>query len=255
MRLVVWGAGELGGRVGAWWAQGGKPVLGLTQGTTRHDELRRCGIEPAIGHAAGLLTPADVLLLALPGSASQQAAILSLTDTIPPVRAVLISSTGYYGTPHGSVNEETPRGGTARASAIETAELAFRAWIGAHGVVLRLGGLYCRGRGPVAALWRRGTAPSGPPDTTLPLIHYDDAATATLAALQHPTPEPTYVGVVPPCPTRRVFYRCACHRIGLPEPVFDAPLGHPPVAYDVTRLQRDLLPEPAHPDWRDALLL
>jgi nucleoside-diphosphate-sugar epimerase len=255
MRLVVWGAGELGGRVGARWAQEGKPVLGLTQSPTRHDELRRCGIEPHIGQATHLLTPADVLLLALPGSVKQQAAVASLTDTAPPARAVLISSTGYYGTPNGSVNEATPRGNTARAMAIEAAELAFRAWIGTHGVVLRLGGLYCHGRGPLAALVRRGTAPSSPPDATLALIHYDDAATAALAALRHTTPEPTYIGVVPPCPTRHEFYLCACRLAGLPEPVFAAPLGHPPAAYDITRLQRDLLPAPAHPDWRDALLL
>jgi nucleoside-diphosphate-sugar epimerase len=133
--------------------------------------------------------------------------------------------------------------------------LAFRAWIGTHGVVLRLGGLYCHGRGPLAALVRREIAPSGPPDTTLALIHYDDAATAALAALRHPTPEPTYIGVVPPCPTRREFYLCACRLTGLPEPVFAAPLGRPPATYDITRLQRDLLPAPAHPDWRDALLL
>jgi nucleoside-diphosphate-sugar epimerase len=255
MRLVVWGAGELGGRVGARWAQAGEPVLGLTQSTTRHNALRRYGIEPSTGHAAALLRPADVLLLALPGSANQQAALLALADTPPPVRAVLISSTGYYGTPHGGVDEETPCGDTARASGIEAAELAFRAWMGIRGAVLRLGGLYCRGRGPLAALVRRGIAPVGPPDTTLALIHYADAATATLAALQHPSPEPTYVGVVPPCPTRRDFYRCACRHLGLPEPVFDAPLGLPPAAYDVTRLQRDLLPQPAHPHWHDALRL
>jgi nucleoside-diphosphate-sugar epimerase len=255
MRLVVWGAGELGGRVGSRWAQAGEAVLGLTQSITRHHALRWYGIEPSVAHAAALLKPTDVFLLALPGSAKQQAAVLSLADTPPPMRAVLISSTGYYGTPHGGVDEETRRGDTARASAIEAAELAFRAWMGTRGVVLRLGGLYCRGRGPLAALVRRGTASAGPPDTTLALIHYADAATATLAALQHPAPEPTYVGVVPPCPTRRDFYRCACRRLGLPEPVFDAPLGYPPAAYDVTRLQRDLLPQPAHPDWRDALRL
>jgi nucleoside-diphosphate-sugar epimerase len=253
MRLIVWGAGALGGRVGAMWAQSGAPVLGLTRTPERHVELRQHGIVPALGSAVGVLTPADALLLALPGSTSQYAAVEALVPTPPPARAVLISSTGYYGTPHSRIDEDTLAGNDPHAQTIQAAEVAFRAWAGAGGVVLRLGGLYCRGRGPFAALQRRGAAPSGPPDTTLALIHYDDAATATLAALRHPSPAPTYVGVVPPCPTRREFYVQACRLAGLPEPAFQAPLGLPPAAYDVARLRRDLLPTPGHPDWHDAL--
>jgi nucleoside-diphosphate-sugar epimerase len=254
MRLVVWGAGELGGRVGAAWAKDGMPVLGLTRSTERHTGLRSRGITPLVSGAPGLLTPEDTLLLALPGSARQQTAVEALADTPPPRRAVLISSTGYYGSPYGRVDEDTPCGGDAHAAVVKAAEMAFRAWAGAHGVVLRLGGLYRRGRGPLAALLRRGTALSGPPDKTLALVHYDDAATATLAALRHPSPESTYVVVVPPCPTRREFYRHACRVAELPEPPFDAPLGLPAADYDVTRLRRDLLPVPVHSDWHDALL-
>jgi nucleoside-diphosphate-sugar epimerase len=253
MRLVVWGAGELGGRVGAAWAKGGEPVLGLTRSTERHTDLRSRGITPLVGAAPGLLAPDDALLLALPGSANQQAAIAALANTPPPVRAVLISSTGYYGSPHGRIDEDTPCGDDAHAAVVKAAEIAFRAWAGTRGVVLRLGGLYRRGRGPLAALLRRGTAPSGPPDKTLALIHYDDAAAATLVALRHPSPESTYVVVVPPCPTRREFYLHACRAAELPEPPFDAPLGLPPADYDVTRLRRDLLTIPTHPDWHDAL--
>jgi nucleoside-diphosphate-sugar epimerase len=200
-----------------------------------------------------VLDPDDALLLALSGSTSQYAAVKALVSTQPPARAVLISSTGYYGTPHGWVDEDTVAGNDPHACTVQAAEVAFRAWAGAGGVVLRLGGLYCSGRGPFAALQRRGAAPPGPPDKTLALIHYDDAAAATLAALRHPSPEPTYVGVVPPCPTRREFYEQACNIAGLPEPAFHAPLGLPPAIYDVTRLQRDLLPTPGHLDWHDAL--
>lgn len=253
MRLVVWGAGELGGRVAAAWAQRGLPALGLTQSTQRHEELRRCGVEPHIGAAPGLLAPDDALLIALPGNANQKTAVAALAHTPPPARVVLISSTGYYGAPQGIVNEDTPRGDTVHAAAIEALEGAFRDWAGAYGVVLRLGGLYRQGRGPMSALQRRGTAPPGPPNRTLALIHYTDAATATLTALQHPSPEPIYVVVVPPCPTRQEFYLSACRAVGLPEPVFDAPLEHSPATYDVARMQRDLLENPVHPDWHEAL--
>lgn len=255
MRLVVWGAGELGGRVAVQWAQSGHPVVGLTQGTSRHDDLRRAGVEPRLGSATEVLTPDDVLLLALPGNANQRAAVDALQQTPPPSRAVLLSSTGYYGTPAGRVDEDTPRGATPHAMHIEAAEFAFRAWAGAGGVVIRFGGLYRPGRGPLSALLRRGAAPAGAPNRTLALIHYADAAMATFAALRHPAPEATYLGVVPPCPTRLEFYARACEAAGLPEPVYTSPLLHPPAEYDVTRLTRDLLPEPEHPDWRDALVV
>jgi nucleoside-diphosphate-sugar epimerase len=254
VRLVVWGAGELGGRVGAAWAQQVGPVLGLTQSPRHHDWLRAHGIVPQLGSAVERLSSiGDALLLALPGSLKQQAAVAALVDTPPPARAVLISSTGYYGTPYGHVDEDTPPGNEAHATAVVAAELAFRTWAGASGVVLRLGGLYRQGRGPFAALLRRGEVPPTPPDRTLALIHYDDAATATLAALRHLSPEPTYVGVTPPCPTRQEFYLHACRLAGLSAPTFAAPLGRAPAAYDVTRLRRDLLPTPAHPDWHEVL--
>ncbi len=255
MRLVVWGAGELGGRVAAMWAAQKQPVLGLTQSSARHESLRRQGVEAQIGNAQNILETDDVLLLSLPGNAKQKAAAEALATTAVPARTVFISSTGYYGTPQGSVSEETPSGDSDHAKAVETAELAFRAWAGTRGVVLRLGGLYRPGRGPFSALLRRGTAPVGAPNRTLSLIHYADAARATLTALQHPSLESTYIGVVTPCPTRQEFYTHACQLAELPEPVFDAPLPHPPATYDVTRLQRDLLPSPTHPNWRDALTM
>lgn len=253
MQLVVWGAGELGGRVAAAWVERGHVAVGLTQSTERHDELRRCGVEPRLGSAPGLFGPEDVLLLALPGNANQKAAVEALVQTPLPARAVFISSTGYYGTPQGIVNEDTPQGDTAHAIDVAAAETAFRNWAGKQGVILRLGGLYRQGRGPLSALQRRGTVPPGAPNRTLALIHYTDAATVTLSALAHAAPEPLYVCVVPPCPTRQEFYLGACRALGLTEPTFDAPLEHPPAEYDVARMQRDLLPSPVHPDWHDAL--
>ena len=255
MRLVVWGAGELGSRVAALWAQGGEPVVGLTHGDSRHGDLRRAGVEPRLGAAVDVLRPDDALLLALPGNVQQKAAVEALQHTPPPSRAVLISSTGYYGTPVGRVDEDTAHGDTPHAHNVAAAEHAFRAWAGARGVVLRCGGLYRPGRGPMSALRRRGAAPEGPPNRTLALIHYDDAAAAALAALRHPAPQAVYLGVVTPCPTRREYYLQACAAAGLPKPVFTAPLPHSPAEYDVARLTRNLLPTPAHPDWREALAI
>ena len=254
-RLIVWGAGELGSRVARLWRQNDGPVLGLTRSEQRHPALLALGIEPQVGSAAGWLQPDDLLLLSLPGHETQGEALQQfLQGQIPaPARAVLISVTGYYGAAAGRVDEETPAGEGPRPAEIAAVEQMFRRWAGEAGVILRLGGLYSAERGPFSALARRKSFRLGPPDKTLALIHYDDAATATWAALRRPAPEPVYLGVTPPCPTRQEFYQEACRRLDLPNPVFSELLGQPPTEYDVSRLRRDLLPWPAYPDWRAAL--
>ncbi|GIX46228.1 MAG: hypothetical protein KatS3mg131_0439 [Candidatus Tectimicrobiota bacterium] len=105
MRLLIWGAGELGGRVGALWAARGKPVLGFTRSTARHETLRRQGLVPQVGTPLAALAPHDALLLALPGSARQREALALLTGMPPvgPRRAAELRG-GYYGTPQGRVH-------------------------------------------------------------------------------------------------------------------------------------------------------
>lgn len=252
-RLIVWGAGELGSRVGQLWVRAGGKAIGLTQSNRRHDALKAAGIEPRLGSPAGLLHPNDALLLSLPGHATQREAVESLRSIAPPARTAFVSTTGYYGLPRGVVNEKTPRGEGDRAASIEVAEQVFFAWTGNNGVVLRFGGLYGPDRGPFAALRRKGTARFGPPNKTLALIHYDDAAAAIVAALQDSQPQPVYLAVTPPCPTRQEFYTAACDQLSLAPPAFDDPLPYPPAIFDVSLLRRDLLPMPAHPDWRDLL--
>ncbi len=248
---MVYGAGELGGRVAAAWEG---DVHAYTQSEKRHEALREAGALPVTGSPAKNLRPDDALLLALPGSEKQIMAIGELRHLPAPERAVLISSTGYYGLASGEVDEDAPMGMGQRAAQVAGLEAAFRHWTGDRGVILRMGGLYRPGRGPLGALKRRGTAPPGPPDKTLALIHYQDATTATLAALQHPQPEGTYLCVTPPCPNRQAFYMAACVLLDLNLPGFTQKTRRPPARYDVTRMRRDLLPEPAHPRWQEALV-
>lgn len=252
MRLVVWGAGELGERVIRLWVETGGAVLAYTRTTRRHERLEACGAEPCLGSPVRDLRGDDRLLLSLPGTAAQTSAIAELARIGPPARTVLISSTGFHAGAAGRVDEASPPGPGERAGAIAACERAFAAWAGRAGVVLRCGGLYRAGRGPLSALRRAGVVPPGPPDTTLALIHYDDAATAAFAALRHPSPAPLYLCVTPPCPERREFWEEACRVHGASAPRFEPPTGSSPLQYDVTRLVRDLLPEPQHPDWRAA---
>lgn len=248
-RLIVWGAGELGGRVATAWTDG--PVQAWTRTTTRHDALAREGLTCHTGSPT--VTADDHLLLSINGSDRQAMAIAQLADGPPPRRAVLISSTSYYGLARGTIDEDTRPGRSDRALRAVAAEAAFRAWA-PDGVVLRCGGLYRPGRGPLHALAVRKAVPKGPPNKALALIHYDDAAAAALAALRHPSPEQTYLAVTPPLPTRQDFYLAACVLLGLDLPAFGRRLLGHPATYDVRRLRRDLLPEPQHPKWQAALV-
>jgi len=256
-RLIVWGAGELGGRVARLWVAAGGRAIGLTQTARRHPLLQEMGVTPHLGSPVERLQPDDCLLLSLPGHATQHEAVhtLAQTQVARPARVVMTSTTGYYGQLRGVINEYTLPGSDERAAEIAATEQAFKEWAGPNGVILRLGGLYGPGRGPFAALARRGTVRIRPPDRPLALIHYDDAAAAIFAALNHAEPEPVYLAVTPPCPPRAQFYRLACARLNLPPPEFAEPLGFPLATFDVARLRRDLLPEPAFPNWLTALSL
>lgn len=253
-RTVIVGAGELGGRVARLRAAAGHAVLACTRTAARHPKLLDDGLEARTG-LPDALAPDDRVLIALPGADRQMMAVAALRNRPPPARAVFVSSTGYYGPDvYGDVDEETPPGTTERAQRNAAAEQAFAAWAGGAGVILRLGGLYRPGRGPMSALARSGRVPPGPPDKTLALIHYDDAAAAAAAALAHPDPQRVYLAVTPPCPLRRDFYLAASVVLGLDLPGFDRALGRPPAVYDVRRLRSDLLAEPAHARWQGALV-
>jgi nucleoside-diphosphate-sugar epimerase len=161
-RVVIWGAGELGGRVAAIRAAAGDRVVALTRTVERHAALRAAGagpgsITPGIGAPVDLGAD-DALLVALPGTDRQTMAVVALREQAPPGRVVLVSSTGFLGNARGRVDEATGPGEDEHAGRVAALEALFGQWAGERGVVLRCGGLYRVGRGPLSALgksWRR----------------------------------------------------------------------------------------------------
>lgn len=251
-RIVIWGAGALGERVAEIGSARG-PVIAVTATTARHAALEALGAEPCLPEDAPPLRTSDRLLLAVPGSDRQYEVLQRLSVEPAPDRVVAISTIGIYGQPSGHVDEDTPLGRDPHARRAFRFEQSVRAWGGPGTVVLRMGGLYEPGRGPYAALARKGETRLGPPDRTLALTHYDDAAAATARALTIPDPEDTYVVVTSPCPSRLAFYEAACARLGIPLVPFEAPTGLEPAWYDTERMADDLLADPAWPDWHAAL--
>ena len=168
---------------------------------------------------------------------------------------MITSSTGYFGTQGGALSAESPPGETERAQEIAAMESRFTAWAGSQGTVIRLGGLYRQGRGPLNVMRKRGSAPLGvPPDRVIPLVHYDDAAAACFAALRVERPRPTYLVVSPPCPTRQDFYLAACVILDVPLPSFEQATGRPRAEYDIGHTIDDLDYAPQYPRWQAALI-
>ena len=121
-------------------------------------------------------------------------------------------------------------------------------------MILRLGGLYRTGRGPLSAYQRKKTIPPGPPNKILALIHYDDAASAAFAAMTIAAPKPHYIVTSRTCPTRQEFYLAASVLLGLPIPTFGKPMLGPPMDYDTSHMEQDLVRTPSHPKWQAALV-
>ena len=239
--LVVFGAGELGGRVAESWVNRGGRCQAVTLTTQRHEALRMSGIETCLANVFNAPDAAQYWVFATPGSTRQLEAVQRCMKAVKPMRAVFCSSTVLFRSQS-----------TERKEAARRAEAEFQQWAGEAGTILRFGGLYRTGRGPFAALQKGRIPAPGPGNRWLPLIHYDDAATAILNALQLPSPDPWYAVVTDPIPTRRAFYAAASQRLGVDIP-FSEDIERPELALELDRTRRDLLPNARHPHWTGAL--
>ena len=209
MELTVVGCGALGVRIASLWTG---PVRGVTATTASHASLQQQ--VPGLQTTTTVGSLAGTAVICMPSS--HQGAFL---DSAPPVQGpvVFTSSTGVYGEPAGLVTAESPTGTTERALRLLQLEQRFLAWA-PHGRILRLGGLFEPGRGPVAAFERRHSAPEGPADRPLALIHYADAARLVLRLLTGDGPTIT-LGVTHQ-PRRDTFYGLLAARFGCDPPVF-----------------------------------
>jgi nucleoside-diphosphate-sugar epimerase len=230
--LVV-GCGYLGRHVAELLvAQGGR-VLGTTRSVERAEAFRAIGIEPVL---LDVLDPCpaelpgfDRLVYAVgfdrgAGVAMRDVYVGGLGRFLDRIgrdscRFVYASSTGVYGQADGStVTEDDPTEPRHESGKIcLEAETLARS---RGGIVVRLAGLYGPGRIVRRDALLAGEPIAGDPAKAINLVQIDDAAAATVAALEQGEPGRVYNVADDRPATRDELYRLSAHCLGAPPPRF-----------------------------------
>lgn len=237
--LTIWGTGELGIRVAERWVRAGGACTGITRTPQRHEQIKALGARPMCAADVHHI-PEGALVIATPGAVNQREVVERLAKMTVPQRVVLCNSTACF-------MSQSP----VRQRAALALEDSFFAWVGQQGTSLRFGGLFRAGRGPAASIRKGRRPPIAPARRVLPLIHYDDAATAVLNAVTASYVDPWYTLSVWPMPTRAEFYERASVGTGI-EVEFEhwEPWALP--EYEIDRTLDSILSSFAYPDWRSA---
>ena len=178
--LLVIGAGDLGTRIALRWRENHPQarVLVETISPSRHPDLAAAGLTPRRRRDPDPSPHPFVVFTVPPGD--DYAGEAARATRLGRVRVVMSSSTGVYSEDRGDwCREDSALSDTARARRILSAERAVTA---AHGIVVRLAGLYDRDRGPHRHWLTAGSSPRRP-DGWVNLIHRDDAADLCCRAL------------------------------------------------------------------------
>jgi nucleoside-diphosphate-sugar epimerase len=250
MTTLIVGCGYLGRRVGRLLRAQGERVWGTSRSVARARELAEWDIEPIL---ADVLRPET--LEALPAAerlvycvgfdrtagASMRTVyvegVRNVLDRVagPVDRLVYASSTGVYGQDDGGwVDENSPTEPRHESGLVMLeAENVVRSYAGPQGlpaVILRFSGLYGPGRLVRRSQLERGEAILGDPEKYLNLIHVDDAARVTVAALERGEPGQVYLASDDRPITRRQYYGSLAEELHVPPPRFEAPLPSSPEA-------------------------
>lgn len=192
--LLVVGMGTLGVFLGQAWRDALGPevtIYGETSTESRHAELRTMGVEPSVRSERATK-------LAQRGKAKYPHVVFCVPpskneDYVGEVRGALelwsgkggfvfTSSGGVFAEDNGgTVDETAPLSTNPRMNKILEAERVVAA---AGGTVMRLAGLYTQTRGP-HTFWLTKGEVGATEEGIINLLHYEDAARATMAGLLH----------------------------------------------------------------------
>jgi len=234
-RILIIGCGDIGRRVAGLEQAEGHAVAALARSEASAQRLRAAGIEPLRGDLDDSSSlhrlPVEGALVYYfappPGAGVSDPRLESLVSAMTPPklpqRVVLISTTGVYGDCRGDwVTEERPPNPLApRAARRLAAENTLRRWSLVSGVpivILRVPGIYARGRLPVERL-RAGEPVLREEESPFSnRIHADDLARVCVAAAHRDHPHDLYnVSDGHPTTMTDYFYRVA-DALGLARP-------------------------------------
>lgn len=185
--LLIVGPGVLGSLVGSQWLEKnqGARVVGQTNTTSRHEDLKALGIEPRLKTECGEEQFTNVIFCAPPsGSDDYTGEIVAASKLWNGTGTFMFTSSSavYSESPDKLYTEESetvPAGASPRVDRLLEAETAV---LEANGCVVRLAGLYTAQRGAHMYYLKVKEVPSRG-DALLNLIHYEDAASLCTAVL------------------------------------------------------------------------
>eukprot|EP00434_Breviolum_minutum_P024027 symbB.v1.2.021204.t1/scaffold1803.1/size100779/3 len=252
--LLVVGAGYLGRRVAKLW-QSQKPqakVVAATLTETNHEALRNEGLEPILAEdlKASKMKFAQVVYCAPPSRTADYAE--SVAEAVQHVASggivVFTSSASVFAEDDGNaVDESGSLSESSSAQRMLQAEEAARS--AGSGAVLRLAGLYDLERGPHSYWLKVGIRVAntairqvlaipgvimmagwkGAPEGLINLVHYEDAASAVVSALEAKKPEVYVISDGVPISRREICTAAvqSKHFAGKAMPTFEAPAELP----------------------------
>lgn len=183
--LLIIGAGVLGRMVAEQWQHlhPGATVIGETNTTTNHDLLKSLNITPAISGSTASV-PSKVVFCAPPsGSPDYPGALGEAVGRLTENNRIVFTSSGSV---HGSKEElitETTAQCVDEERSKRLADAENHVLNYHNGLVVRLSGLYTLQRG-AHSFWLKTGKVMSAKNRHLNLIHYADAASAVVQALQ-----------------------------------------------------------------------
>ncbi len=248
MSKLIVGCGYVGKRVARKWISQGDRVLALTRTEAGGEELRRLGIEPIFGDVSerGVLRGVESVERVLyavgfdrrGGKTRREVTVEGVRNVLESLQSgglvsgeglglMYVSTTSVYGVEDGSwVDAESrcvPEGENGRL-AWEAEELVRQSGGergGISGAILRLSGIYGRGRLLARQQGlREGEPLTGNPEGWLNLIHVEDAVGAILACEAKGEKGATYLVSDDRPIRRREYYSLLAKLSGAPEPSY-----------------------------------
>lgn len=186
--LLVVGPGVLGRLIAQLWIKENPSctVVGQTNTTNHHEELRSLGIRPVVkDKQAGRRFPYITFCAPPSASADYAAELRSAAEQWNGEGVFLFTSSSavYDRSDNGDCDEETPIVPFGRGPRTDILLNAEKEVLQAEGTIVRLAGLYRWDRGP-HAYWAKKGMVDARPDHILNLIHYEDAASLCVTILR-----------------------------------------------------------------------